>query len=77
MRFEEWEELRRLRRLMATHCETWVSVGRDVRTEEGESLGHMRTDILAGLVCRVHNLFLPIVNIIVTTRKKLGDRRKL
>ena len=77
MRFEEWEELRLLRRLMATHCETWVVVGREVRTEEGEDLGQMRTELLASLVCRVHNLFLPMVNIIVMTRKKLGDRRRL
>lgn len=70
-------ELERLRRTTAQYVEKWNQVGSELYDTEGQYIGRMSNDGLARYVSRLHNLFLPTMNLLLTLKKKLIDRKAM
>ena len=62
----------RVRQSAARHCEKWEPAGREI-VSEGRTIGQMHSADLASMVCAVHNIFLPVTNILLIQQRKLGD----
>ncbi len=66
--------IQRVRRMVAVHAGRWVPAGREiVEAEVGRTIGRMYTPELATLVCWVHNLFLPVTNMMLMQQRRLND----
>lgn len=62
----------RVRQAAARFCEKWEPAGREIVCE-GRTIGQMQSADLASMVCAVHNIFLPVTNIMLIQRRKLDD----
>lgn len=67
-------ELASLRTFAAQHTERWSAVGREIHDDTRAFVGTVQSAGFADYVCRLHNSFLPLYNLIVTLRKKSLDR---
>lgn len=70
-------ELERLRRTTAQYVEKWTQVGNELYDTDGQYIGRMSNDGLARYVSRLHNIFLPTMNLLLTLKKKLADRKSM
>lgn len=74
-------EMDRLRRHDALHGGQWQAVGEELYEEksfyERSYLGRMRDSKLAAFVAALHNIFLPLANLLVFGAKKAADRKNM
>lgn len=77
MNRNEIAEMDKLRRFLATIPEPWKNIGAEIYTLDGVYIGHFRETAWAIWTVRVHNMFLPVANMVVMQRKKLNDRKAI
>lgn len=61
-----------IRRVVGQNFDKWTPAGREI-VADGRTIGQMQSPALAAMVCEVHNVFLPITNILLIQHRKLGD----
>ena len=61
-----------VRRTVGQNFDKWAPAGKEI-VADGRTIGQMQTPALAAMVCEVHNVFLPITNILLIQHRKLGD----
>lgn len=63
-----------LRRRIALSSERWRAVGNEIYDENNQYVGRAVTVTLAQDIADMHNIYLPITNIVVLLLKKHTDR---
>lgn len=72
---EVLREMQRVRYM--TTPEQWSALDCEVYNEDGTYLGRFIDSTLAEAVCALHNIYLPICNILVMFHHKLKDRKAM
>jgi hypothetical protein len=71
------QEMQRVRRLVASSPERWVSEEKDAFDSEGNYLGRFVDAATAATVCALHNVYLPLCNVFVVLWHKAKDREAM
>ena len=71
------EQIDAVKRMGAQNAGRWRNIEAEVRDDDGTFVARADSRGMARYIAGLHNIFLPLANLILTQRKKLVDRKAM